>query len=554
MRYRPGRLNRLRFILDRSLRMSNVTERAWQAYGEAEAFATDAPLDYLGLDRRLSFGDVHRTVGRLAWVLRRNGLGRYGRVVIYKENSLDYFLFALAVIRAGGIAVPVHGGLGAADFAQYAAHCGCEMVFTDPATFNKLDAQAFPGVRTWLFTRTPVTACANSVVIEQVLNMDTPQLDASDINTHDDALIVHTSGTTGFPKGVLHSSYSLLRAVRTQMAFSPLPMGERALTAAHQNHHITFTGMLLCLMAGAWTHAAIDLTPRALLTTMQEQRVTMFFAFPDIYLNLHREGMARYDLSRMRRWISGGDAMHEIHIRACVEQGGSRIAGVPIKGSLFFQFLGTSEVGSAALTRISTRHTRTFGRCVGRPTPIGPRVKVADEHGRRLPPGQPGRLMVRGRTLFKGYWNAHDRAHGTIVDGWWWTGDIAVRDRLGRYHQLDRDVDMVATVNGPVYGLPIEEELLKCEDVGEAVIIGVANAGGSDSPVAVVHSRSGGAVDTRALLAHINARLPPRQRLAAVVDAGGPAGIPRGLTGKVLKRRLRERHANRLRASEADAA
>lgn len=556
MRYpRNSMFNRLRMVLDRGLRMSNLTDAALAAYGEREAFRTDGSLRPLGHSgQSLTYGDVHRIVGRLAHLLTRAGLARFARVAIYKQNGIDYFLMALAVMRAGGIAVPVHGLLNPRDFTQYIEYCGCEMIYADGESFAPLNAAELPRVRIWIFPAAVAAAPAGSLNLERDLTEALPIAPPAPLNAHDDALIVHTSGTTGFPKGVLHSSHSLVRACRAQLLLNPIPMGERALSAAHQNHHISFTGLQLSLMAGAWSYVATDLSPRHLLETMQRERTNIFFAFPDIYLDLYREGMDRYDLSAMKLWFTGGDAMHEVHIRACTRHGRGRLFGVPTKGSAFIEFLGTSEAGSAALTKISTRKTTVYGRCVGRPTLVGPKVKVADEYGRVLPRGEVGRLMVKGPTLFKGYWNLHEKSHGVVVDGWWWTGDMAKQDRKGRYYQIDRDVDVVRTRNGPVYGLLLEEELLKCRDVAEAAVIGVPQPERGIVPVAVGHSLSGQPLDAAAVLTEVNSRHPPHMHLAALIDVGDASGLPRGLTGKVLKRQLRERYASWFERGDAAAS
>ncbi len=548
MKYaRNSRFKRLRFVFDRELRMSNVTDRCAAAYGDTVAFTTDHSLRYLGLaGNTLTFRQVHEVVGRLATLLYRSGLTRFSRAAIYKRNHIDYFLMMLAVMRAGGIAVPVHGGLTPESFAKYAAYTGCEFVYTDAEHLRELPLNECGQVKVWILPgATGAPALLNSAILARDLAPDLPIAAPAPMNRLDDALIVHTSGTTGFPKGVLHHSYSLIRAVRTQLLLNPVPMRERVLAAAHQNHHISFTAMLLSLMGGAWSYVATDFTPERILSTLEREKINMFFAFPDVYLQMYRAGMERYDLSEMRMWFTGGDAMHEVHIRACVAQGrNTRVLGLPIKGSLFVELLGTSEVGAAALIKISTQRTTRYARCVGKPIVIGPKVKVADEHGRPVPKGTAGRLMVHGPTVFKGYWNAHDRLHGVTADNWWWTGDIARMDRDGYFYQLDREADMVITKNGPVYGLPIEEELLKHADVGEAAVIAVSHPTDGTVPVAVAHSRSGRPLDAAAVLAEVNKVLPADQRLRAIIDIGSPADLPRGLTGKVLKRQLRERYAN----------
>jgi acyl-CoA synthetase (AMP-forming)/AMP-acid ligase II len=150
--------------------------------------------------------------------------------------------------------------------------------------------------------------------------------------------------------------------------------------------------------------------------------------------------------------------------------------------------------------------------------------------------------MVKGPTLFKGYWNSHDRLHGTMYDGWWWTGDIGYRDRWGRFYHLDRATDVIYTAQGPVYSLLAEEVLMNHPDVGEVSVFGVPTADGKQKAIAVVNARAGREIDTASLRVWTNELLrlsgPIADILAVDLDE-----VPRGLTGKVLKRVLREQYA-----------
>lgn len=241
--------------------------------------------------------------------------------------------------------------------------------------------------------------------------------------------------------------------------------------------------------------------------------------------------------------------MHEVHIRQLVAQGAFlRLGGRRVIGSLFCELLGTSEVGMVALMKVSRMSTTRYGRCVGKRTPVSPRVKVADEIGRECPAGVVGQLMVKGPTVFKGYWNQHDRLHGVVRDGWWATGDMAVRTADGHIRQLDREVDVVHTEQGPVYGLLVEEEALKLPGVVEAVVVGgvPGRRGGdvdADRAVLVLQAEDGWTLDERRTLEAIRRSGEQGARIADVAVVGSDSDIPRGLTGKVLKRVLRERLA-----------
>lgn len=550
--YRIGSwFNRLKFLVDRDLRMANLTRACARAYGDARALVTDQSYGHLGIEGdTLSFRQVDQLVGRLAAGLTRLGIRRFDRVGIYKANHADYLLVALAAMRIGAIAVPVHGRLPADSFAQYARYTGCKLVYTDRANLAAFERAALPGVA-WLLNEADGGDDGDHVHAVGALLRQVGVTEAEPIpmSAGDDVLIVHTSGTTGFPKGVPHSSHSLIRAVRSELVFNPLPAQDVAFSAAHLNHHIAVTGSMLAMMAGVPLVTVGRFDGPYLLSRLQASKATICFAFPDLYLAMCNAGLERYDLSSMRLWVSGGDAMHEVHIRQLTAHGrGAWKLGGPRRGSIFMEVLGTSEIGSAALIKLSTCRTRQFARCVGRPGLFSPRVKVADEHGNELPRGEVGRLMVKGGSLFKTYWNANDKLHGVMIDGWWWTGDVAMQDRKGRFYQLDREIDAVRTRDGMVYGLPVEEEALKCDDVAEAALIGVPHPQHGEVPVLVAHSRSGQPIHGERLLERINAGRERDKRVHGVIDVGSAAGIPRGLTGKVLKRRLREQHSSYFQA------
>jgi acyl-coenzyme A synthetase/AMP-(fatty) acid ligase len=545
MNYRVGSwFNRIKFLLDRDLRMANLSKACARAYGDAPALLTDGSFSHLGVDgNTLSYRQVDMLVGRLATGLAHVGVGRYDRVGIYKANHADYFLVTLAAMRLGAIAVPVHGKMPADSFLHYARYTGCKAVYTDRANLDGLDRSVLPDMA-WILNEVDGGDGARLWAVGALLRAAGAEEAAPcPMSLHDDVVIVHTSGTTGFPKGVLHSSYSLIRAVRSELIFNPLPLKDFALSAAHLNHHIGITGTMLALLAGVPIATVSRFDGAYLLSKIQEYKASIFFAFPDIYQGMCAAGLDRYDLSSMRLWVAGGDAMHEAHIRQLTAHGrGAWKVGGPRQGSIFMEVLGTSEVGSAALIKLSSSNTRQFTRCVGRRGLFSPKVKIADEHGKELPRGEVGRLMVKGASLFKGYWNANEKLHGVMIDGWWWTGDLGYKDRKGQFYQVDRAVDAVATAAGPVYGLPLEEEALKCEDVAEAAVIGLPHPEHGTVPVLVAHSLSGEPIQTDSLLKRINAACSGHQRVHSVIDVRSREHMPRGLTGKVLKRELRNQH------------
>jgi acyl-coenzyme A synthetase/AMP-(fatty) acid ligase len=290
------------------------------------------------------------------------------------------------------------------------------------------------------------------------------------------------------------------------------------------------------------------------LAFIERERVNIFFAFPDVYLGMFDVGLDDYDLSSVNIWIGTADTSHEIHMAAFCQKGVLfQLFGKPIIRSIFIEPLGTSEVGFAALTRFHFPFSRlTFNRRLGWPSVAAPKIKVADENGRRLPSGKVGRLMVKGKTLFKGYWNEHDRLHGVMFDGWWWTGDIVYQDRLRRIHHLDRATDLIYSRDGLISTLLTEEVLISHPDVSEVAVFGIPHPQKGMVPVAVICPKPNRTLDLQSYRKWTEANLNLLTELAEIFIV--PCSeIPRGVTGKVLKRTLRERYKDWFTESSASS-
>lgn len=500
----------------------------------------DAPSAFRGLEGHvLTARDLERFVTRLAGLFQAAGIRRYERVAICKRNAPDYVLISAAVMRAGGIAVPIHGAMSPDTLARYLEYTGATLMVTDAETWaaRMVPGDRFPSIRLWLFPDLPDAAPPGAVDVNARW-ADGPDAGArAPLHGDTPVLIAHTSGTTGVPKGVLCSNAGLVASVRLLALMMPFTRRFRTSMALPYNHKIAHDALYADLLSGFPVWPFAERAGSELLTSLESTGVNAFMAFPDVFLGMYEQGLQARDLSAIKVWLSAGDASHEAHMKAFVEASGGRL------GAVFIETLGTSEVGAPALARFFTRRSPIEGRrLVGATLPGGPRAKVADAEGRSLPAGQVGRLMVKGDTLFSGYWNAHDRLLGVRLDGWWWTGDVARRDRRGRFYHLDREADVLTTDRGVAYSLLIEEVLLHHPDVVEAVVLGRPGSPDAGEIIGLVGLRPYAVLAPEDLLAWANARLPTAERLdrLELVPLGA---IDRGLTGKVLKRRLRERLA-----------
>jgi acyl-coenzyme A synthetase/AMP-(fatty) acid ligase len=536
---------RLGFIFDKSLSAANFIDRSIDRYGD-RCFLTFA--EPLLLDKSYSqmmASELLAAVNRCSNVLAERGTERHTRVAIWKANSPDYFVYGNAVIRAGGIAVPINGGMQVDTLIAYLNYAGAKILITDCERFDRLDAAGFRA-----HCRTLETVFVTDGVRDGCLSMPALMAAAGGafrpvrLSSDDDILIVHTSGTTGTPKGVLHTNGSFVAGLKGILKMSAwVSRDERLLGAMPYNHYIAFQTIGAALVTGNNGLLVSMPTAPLMLNLIQKFRPAAIFSFPHVYVEMYDHGMKDHDLSSVKLWMAGADSSHEAHIREFVKNGSMiKLFGKTLLPSLYIDTLGTSEVGFPAFRRISSKYSTLFSRCIGRSMSAGPRVKVADEHGDVLAPMQVGRLMVKGATLFKGYWNAHERLHGVVKDGWWWTGDLGYRDRKGRYFHLDRDVDLVRTRYGDLSTLLLEEHILKHPSVSEAVVVARTLADGDTVPHVYVQVRRGALATVSELLRWTKAGLPADTAPVAEhisLQLIESRQIPRGLTGKILKRELR---------------
>ncbi|MDX1589537.1 MAG: class I adenylate-forming enzyme family protein [Oleiphilaceae bacterium] len=533
---------RVQFIFDRELNAGNFLDKAYQRHGDFTFLHFDQQTLLGEKTDHVRLSQLIAQANRVSRLLLSHSIERFNRVAIYQNNSPDYFLLGMATIRAGGIAVPIHGDMATDIFIEYVNNTGSRYLFTDSERYAELLEAGFlekcPCVEQVFIT--DQTGQGDQNVFAETLAGFPAEFEPVSPWPDEDIFIVHTSGTTGIPKGVLHTSGSFIAGLKGMLKIQPVFKGQRFLSAMPYNHFISYQGISSAAIAGNEGLLLQKDVAANVLDCIQSFRPQVVFCFPHIYVDIYDYGLESHDLSSVKLWMAGADSSHEAHIREFLQYGSLLgCFGQVFIPSAYIDSLGTSEVGFPAFIKVSTKYSKTFSRCIGRSTFAGPRVKVADENGRKVKRLETGRLMVKGPTLFKGYWNAHDRLHGVVKDGWWWTGDMGYRDRRGRYFHLDRCVDQIHSANGVLSSLLLEEHVLKHQGVTEAVVVARNTPDEGQQPLIFVQSRRGRSVSKEEMELWVREALPEGVRCGGVQFVDREA-IPRGLTGKVLKRQLRE--------------
>lgn len=373
--------------------------------------------------------------------------------------------------------------------------------------------------------------------------------------------IIHSSGTTGTPKGTTLSHKSFWDGKQPRMVRFPAEPYDRLMSLMPHTHAGGLSYFLTATLLGLPTVVMGDWRRSVVEPVMEAFQPTMLASFPRTFVELATGELPVKGAAKVHSWFNTGDSAHYGHIRRLVQLG-ERPAGLikawllpvdaaedqALPGSQFIDGLGSSEMGMALFGGIFTPETPRNDRCVGKAQPAVEKAAVLDDDGNELPDGTVGLLAVKTPSRTPGYWKNPRLTSSFELNGYWLTGDVARRDSEGNFYHLDRTVDVIDTVAGPVYSLPIEEVLLAdCADVVmDCTVIGVPGPTGGQTPIAIVQLQADAQDWTaEALQDSANKALADAglATLAAVRIARQPEDFPLGPTGKVLKRELRTRFA-----------
>ena len=524
-------LQRLQLARDRNVTVANLVDELLRRRGDCEVSIEEAgPFRLAELHARICGMDtfLRGTVG-----LRPGQL-----VAIYRTNHPCCFHWFLAIIRAGGIAVPLNPMLSLAEVRRILADSGTEILVTDTAVFqrNIVDRGALD-VRTWIQADDEARTLDGFYRVAS----EGAALPPFAIDPAATIAVFHTSGTSGFPKGAALSSNALLGG-RALTVFTALFLGPKdlALIALPWSHIMAVSIALYGLMAGVRgcflerfdVHAALDLTERC--------KVTAIVGVPAMLARLVNSNPDPKRLATIRVWLSASDHLPD-EVRQRLRDfgalfrlpGGRRIPPVLLNG------YGMVELGGLAMIGIEiARLAGSAEFCI----PVPPfRIRVADEAGRSLHAGAVGECQIMRRGMTPHYWKDAGGSDGLLTsDGWLRTGDLAIRNHFGLVRLVGRIKDVIKSGGYSVYVRELEEAILAHPAVARAVAFGLPHKEKGEFPAAAVELQPGVPADESELLEWCRQRLAPYKapRRIWIFD---PGGLPHNHTGKVLRRVLRAR-------------
>jgi len=488
----------------------------------------DHPLCHIS-DLTFSYAQVDEISGRVARALLGHGLRRGDKVAVQLPNLPQFIFTYFAILKAGLVMVPLNPLLKALEIAYQLQDSETRMLIT----FEGFAAEAVAGARAAGDVPTYVVNLpGNDQRPEGTRHFDELYFadDTGDIeptDADDTAVIIYTSGTTGKPKGAELTHFQLYMNCTVAgelFGFRDDDIGVAVLPLFH------VFGLSSVLNTTVRFGGTLVLIPRfeadAVLDAIARYRCTIFTGVPTMYFALLQADLADRDMSSLRVCVSGGAAIPGEVIRGFEEK---------FPGVVILEGYGLTETASTTTFNISAEQRKVLS--IGKPI-WGVQTRVVDDEDKPLPPGPEniGEIVIRGHNVMKSYYRNPEATAEAFRGGWFHTGDLAYADEDGYLFVVDRKKDLVIRGGFNVYPREIEEVLFAHPAVAEAAVIGRPDERLGEEVVAIVVFKPGAQADPDEIIAFCKERLAaykyPRQVI--IVD-----DLPKGPTGKILKRELR---------------
>ncbi|MFF3322498.1 fatty acyl-CoA synthetase [Streptomyces sp. NPDC002889] len=467
-------------------------------------------------ERSWSYAELDAAVSTAACVLTGHGLSPGDRVASYAHNSDAYLIGFLACARAGLVHVPVNQNLTGEDLAYILEQSGSALVLADP------DLE--PRLPTGLPVR-PLRDADTSLLAE--LASPRPFTPVRRPQAEDLVQLLYTSGTTASPKGAMMTHRALVHEYVSAITALDLTADDRPVHSLPLYHSAQMHVFLLPYLAVGAENTILD-APDAeqIFDLVEAGRADSLFAPPTVWIGLsnHPDFHAR-DLAALRKAYYGASIM-PVPVLERLR------ASLPGLG--FYNCFGQSEIGPLATVLGPSEHEGRMESC-GRPV-LFVEAMVADEDGKEVDDGTAGEVVYRSPQLCEGYWDKPEETEAAFRDGWFRSGDLAVRDPEGYFTVVDRVKDVINSGGVLVASRQVEDALYTHPAVAETAVIGLPDERWIEAVTAVVVARD--TVGEAELITHVRERLAHFKAPKRVVFVDV---LPRNASGKILKRELREK-------------
>lgn len=486
-------------------------------------------------DTRLTWREVNDRVNRLVHALQAGALSAGDRVAILAQNDHRYLEIYWALAKAGLIAVPLNYRLVEREMAQLLGHAKARAIIAGPdyAAMSRALLERVASLERVLAFGGSWPFADDYEALLASCPCDEPELGAGE---DDPFAILYTSGTTGLPKGAVVTHRNLENNSFNQIVADRSDPDDINLTATPLYHMGALFVATTYTFLGCTNVILPAFDPAEVQRTIDREKITVCLLVPTMLnLVLNHPEFGRHDLSSLRLIFYGGSIMPQPVLRRAIETiGCSFTQGYGLTETIEATFLTARD---HVLDGDPDRERRLAS--VGREA-VNAEVRVVDDDGRDLGPGEVGEVLIRSHSVIREYWRAPEETSRAIRDGWFYTGDIGYLDQDHYLYIVDRKKDVIISGGTNIYPKEIEDVLYQHPAVLEAAVIGVPDPLWGESVKAIVALRPEQSASEDELIDFCRESLAGYKRPRSVEFV---ASLPRNPSGKILKRELRSTFA-----------
>lgn len=477
---------------------------------------------------RVSYAELNNGVNATANALLELGVKMGDRVGSLLMNGLPLVETVFANAKLGSINVALNWRLTADELEFIIKDSGTTtLIFGDEflATVEELHARGkATDVNTWIQVGGETAPFANDYAsIHASAETSEPPLGGSD----DDLLfIMYTSGTTGLPKGVMHSHTTVAWACITQRASLPSQLEERFLISLPLFHVGALTPLFTNTYYGFTSVITQSFEPNECWKIIEQERITSTLLVPAMLLAMKSVyNPSEHKHPQLSNMISGAAPVPVAMIEAYQKLGITinQVYGMTESCGPGCVIIGQNSIDRPGSTGQGYFHTD---------------IRIVNSDGQECEPNQPGELWMRAPNNMVGYWNRPDATAETLIDGWVLSGDVAIMDEEGFVTIVERVKDMLISGGENVYPAEIENVLLGHDGIADAAVIGVPSEKWGESAMAVI-VKADANISEQDVIHYTKGKLAAYKSIKLVRFTDE---IPRNPSGKILKRQLREQY------------
>lgn len=487
---------------------------------------------FIGANYSCTFRELNERINRLNNGLASLGVCKGDRVGILAYNCPQTFeVFGLA--KAGRIAVPLNFRSVGREMTYLIQNSGIHTIVVEREFVPLIESirSEIPHVRNFICLDASVPGMLN---YEELLSHASPAEAEDEVRPEDPCIIFYTSGTTGRPKGAVHTHQSILSETRvpyrdlspSDVALCVMPFFHVGGSAAH---------LFPAFAAGATLVTQQKFDETLVLESIAKYKVTYIYLVPAMILRvLEHPHLADYDLTSLRTVAYTGAPIPLEVLKK----------GIACLGQVFIQFLGQTETLDMTVLRKEEHKLEGSPRelkrleSTGKP-PYPGELRIVDERGQDVSLGHVGEIVAKSPRMMQGYWEMPEATAETIVGGWLHTGDLARMDEDGYVYIVDRKKDMIISGGENVYSREVEEVLYMHPAILEAAVIGVPDDKWGEAVKAIVVPKPGASATEEDVIEFCKKNLAGYKKPRSVEfwDA-----LPKTGSGKIMKNEIREKY------------